>query len=278
MIAAPDTPVRAVGRWVLLGVATLIALVPIVWTLSTSLKTQVEAQSYPPRLVPASPTLDNYRELFSSSEFVSALTTSGVVTLFATLLTLAVALPCAYALVRLNPHGRRLLVLLIVLAQVVPGIVFVIPLYSLALDLGVYDTRLLLIIICGGFLTPFATLVLAAFVRTVPLEVEEAALVDGASRLGVLVRIVMPLIRPGIASAAIFTALYSWNEFLIPVILGGESARPLTVYVSSFVTQKTIAWGPLTAAVSVVLLPVLVVVLAFQRQLVSGLTAGSTKG
>jgi multiple sugar transport system permease protein len=180
--------------------------------------------------------------------------------------------------VRLRPHGRRALVLMIVLAQVVPGIVFVIPLYSLALDLGIYDTRLVLVLVYGGFLTPFATLVLAAFVRTIPVEVEEAALVDGASRLAVLVRIVLPLIRPGIASAAIFTALYSWNEFLIPVILGGESARPLTVYISSFVTQKTIAWGPLTAAVTVVLLPVLLVVLAFQRQLVSGLTAGAAKG
>lgn len=278
MIPAPDTPSRTLGRWLLLGAATLLALVPIVWTLSTSLKTQVEAQSYPPRLVPSAPTLDNYRELFSSSEFVTALTTSLVVTVLATLLTLAVALPCAYALVRLDPHGRRLLVLLIVLAQVVPGIVFVIPLYSLALDLGVYDTELLLVIVFGGFLTPFATLVLAAFIRSVPVEVEEAALVDGATRLGVLTRIVTPLIRPGLASAAIFTALYSWNEFLIPVILGGESARPLTVYVSSFVTQKTIAWGPLTAAVTVVLLPVLAVVIAFQKQLVSGLTAGSTKG
>jgi ABC-type glycerol-3-phosphate transport system permease component len=243
-----------------------------------SFKTTAELRQLPLTWWPENPTLDNYRELFSSSEFVSALATTGVVTVCATLLTLAVALPCAYALVRLRPHGRRLLVLMIVLAQVVPGIVFVIPLYSLALDLGIYDTRLVLVLVYGGFLTLFATLVLAAFVRTVPVEVEEAALVDGASRLGVLARIVLPLIRPGIASAAIFTALYSWNEFLIPVILGGESARPLTVYVSSFVTQKTIAWGPLTAAVTVVLLPVLLVVLAFQRQLVSGLTAGAAKG
>jgi multiple sugar transport system permease protein len=154
----------------------------------------------------------------------------------------------------------------------------VIPLYSLAVDAGLYDTRLVLIIVTGGFLTPLATLILASFIRTVPVEVEEAALVDGASRFAVLRRIVLPLVRPGMASAAIFTGLYAWNEFLIPVILGGESARPLTVYLSSFVTQKTIEWGPLTAAVSLVLLPVLVVVIAFQRQLMSGLMAGSLKG
>jgi multiple sugar transport system permease protein len=269
---------RAAARYAILAVATAISVVPILWTLTTSLKTQVEAQSYPPRVVPAAPTLDNYRQLFSSSEFVSSLTTSAVLTVGATLLALAVAFPCAYALVRLRPHGRRLLVLLIVLGQTVPGIVFVIPLYSLAVDLGLYDTRLVLIVVTGGFLTPLATLILASFIRTVPVEVEDAALVDGASRFGVLWRIVLPLVRPGLASAAIFTGLYAWNEFLIPVILGGESARPLTVYVSSFVTQKTVEWGPLTAAVSLVLLPVLAVVIAFQRQLMSGLTAGSLKG
>jgi ABC-type glycerol-3-phosphate transport system permease component len=269
---------RAAVRYAILAVATVIAVVPILWTLTTSLKTQVDAQSYPPRIVPSAPTLDNYRQLFSSSEFVSSLSTSIVLAVGATVLALAVAFPCAYALVRLQPHGRRLLVLLIVLGQTVPGIVFVIPLYSLAVDVGIYDTRLVLIIVTGGFLTPLATLILASFIRTVPVEIEEAALVDGASRFGVLWRIVLPLVRPGLASAAIFTGLYAWNEFLIPVILGGESARPLTVYLSSFVTQKTIEWGPLTAAVSLVLLPVLAVVIAFQRQLMSGLTAGSLKG
>lgn len=269
---------RAAARYGILSLATAVALVPIIWTLSTSLKTQVDAQAYPPRIVPRSPTLDNYAQLFRSSDFLSSLVTSVVVAVGAALLALVVAFPCAYALVRLRPHGRRLLVLAIVLAQTVPGIVFVIPLYSLAVDVGLYDTRVLLILVTGGFLTPLATVILASFMRTLPVEVEEAALVDGATRFGLLWRIVLPLVRPGLASAAIFSVLYAWNEFLIPVILGGESARPLTVYVSSFVTQKTIEWGPLTAAVSLVLLPVLVVVVAFQRQLMSGLTAGSLKG
>lgn len=272
------TRAGAAGRYAILAVACVVVLVPMLWTLSTSFKTQVDAQSYPPQVVPRTPTLDNYRQLFSSSEFVSSLATSFVVSLGAALLALAVAFPCAYALVRLRPQGRRLLLLLIVLGQTVPGIVFVIPLYSLAIDAGLYDTRIVLILVTGGFLTPLATLILASFIRTVPIEIEEAAVVDGASRFGVLWRIVLPLVRPGLASAAIFAAVYAWNEFLIPVILGGESTRPLTVYLSSFVTQKTIEWGPLTAAVCLVLLPVLVVVLAFQRQLMSGLTAGSLKG
>jgi ABC-type glycerol-3-phosphate transport system permease component len=141
-----------------------------------------------------------------------------------------------------------------------------------------YDTHILLVFVYAGFLTPYTTLIIASFIRAIPIELEEAAVVDGASRWQVLIRIVLPLARTGIACAAIFAALDAWNEFLMPVILGGETARPLTVFVASFVTQKQIAWGPLTAAVTTVLVPVVVVVVVLQRQLVTGLTAGSLKG
>lgn len=269
---------RSIGAYVVLTVAGLVALLPVLWTLSTSFKTQVEAQGYPPSLVPREATFENYAGLFASSDFVNALVTTGVVAVFATVLVLCVSYPCAYALVRMRPHGRGLLILLVTFAQTVPGIVFVIPLYSLSLRVGLYDTRLLLVLVYAGFLTPFATLILSSFIRGLPVEIEEAALVDGSGRLGVVLRIVLPMTRPGLASAAVFTGLYAWNEFLIPVILGGELARPLTVYVASFVTQKTIEWGPLTAAVTVVLLPVVIVVVALQRHLVAGLTTGSMKG
>ena len=267
-----------VVRSVLLAVAALSGILPLLWTLSTSFKTQVEAQSYPPQLVPTHPTLDNWASLFSTPDFVRAVQTSLVVTAGATVLTLVVALFSAYALIRLPMYGRRLLVLLIVLSQSIPGIVFIIPLYSLVVRIGMYDTPMMLMFIYAGFLTPFITLILASFVRSVPIEVEEAAVVDGARRWQVVALVVLPMIRPGIATAAIFTGLYAWNEFLIPVILGSESTRPLTVYVASFVTQKTVEWGPLTAAVCAVLLPVVIVVVALQRHLVTGLTAGSIKG
>ena len=272
------TRVLNVFRYAFLTIAVLTGVLPLLWTLSTSFKSQLEAQSYPPQLIPTNPTLDNWTYLFSTADFISAVQSSLVVTVGATLLTLIVAVPCAYALIRLPMRGRRLLVLLIVFAQSIPGIVFLIPLYSMVVSLKLYDTPQVLIFVYAGFLTPFITLILASFVRSVPVEVEEAAFVDGARRWQVVSLVVLPMIRPGIATATIFTALYAWNEFLIPVILGGESARPLTVYVSSFVTQKTVEWGPLTAAVCAVLIPVVIVVVTLQRHLVSGLTAGSIKG
>jgi ABC-type glycerol-3-phosphate transport system permease component len=273
------SPLRMTARYVLLSVAALVAILPLLWTLSTSFKTEVETQSYPPTTIPEHPTLANYSGLFATgSGFASSALTSILVAVVATVLVLCVAFPCAYALVRMRPHGRRALILVIMLAQTVPAIVFVIPLYSLSLRVGLYDTTVLLVLVYAGFLTPFATILLASFVRRLPVEVEEAALVDGANRAKLLLRVVLPMMRGGLATAGIFAGLYAWNEFLIPVILAGDYTRPLTIYIASFVTQKTIEWGPLTAAVSLVLLPVVVVVLLLQRHLVTGLTAGSIKG
>lgn len=261
---------------VLLG-AVVIALAPVVWIVSTSFKTQVEASSYPPRLVPDHPMLGNYAQVLTSPAFRSALGTSVLIAACATLLTLLVAYPCAYALVRSRPYGWRALIVFIALAQTVPGVVFVIPLYSEAIDLGLYDTRRVMIVVYAAFLTPFATLTLSVFLRGMPIEVEEAGLIDGCGRIRLLLRVVIPMTRAPLAATATFTCLYAWNEFLIPVVLGGQQTVPLTVYVSGFVTQKTVQWGPLTAAVCVVLLPVIVVVLVAQRQLVTGLTAGAVK-
>jgi ABC-type glycerol-3-phosphate transport system permease component len=264
-------------RVCVLGCAVVAALGPVAWIVSTSFKTQVEAAGYPPRIVPAHPTLANYAQVLSSPAFRSALGTSVLIAVGATVLTLLVAYPCAYALVRSRPYGRRALVVLIALAQTVPGIVFVIPLYSEVVQLGLYDTRRVMIVVYAAFLTPFATLTLSVFLRSVPVEVEEAGLIDGCGRIRLLVRVVIPMTRAPLAATATFTCLYAWNEFLVPVVLGGRETVPLTVYVSGFVTQKTVQWGPLTAAVALVLLPVVAVVLVAQRQLVTGLTAGAVK-
>lgn len=272
-----NSAVGQAARATVVVLAAAIALAPVLWTVLTSLKTTREAQGYPPTLLPTEPVWQNYTDLVSSRAFLSSVTTSVLVTVLSTLLTIAVAFPCAYALVRLRPRGRPGFVLLVVLAQAVPGIVFLIPLYSLVSRVGLYDTTVVLVVAYAAFLTPFATLVLASFIRSVPVEIEEAAMVDGASRLSLLVRIVLPVSRAGLSSAMVFTGLFAWNEFLIPIVLSGRNTRPLTVHVSTFVAQQTIEWGPLCAAVSIVLVPAVLVVTFLQRHLVTGLTAGSVK-
>jgi len=250
---------------------------PVLWTISTSFKSQRETQTFPPTIWPDQVISSNYTRLFESTDFRSSLVTSVVVTVGVTLLVLVIAYPCAYGLVRMKAWGSRLMLLLVALAQTVPAIVVLIPLYSISVKLHLYDTKTVLIVVYTAFLIPFSTLILMAFLRSVPAEIEEAALVDGCGHLRVLTRIVLPITRPAIATAAVFTALYSWNEFLIAAVLGGDKARPLTVMISQFVTQKTIEWGPMTAAVCLVLLPVMVAVVLLQRHLVSGLAAGALK-
>ena len=276
MIRRPSLPRRAVW-WLVMCGAAVMSIWPVLWTISTSFKSQRETQHFPPTIWPEQARLSNYTRLFESTDFRSALVTSVVVTVAVTLLVLVIAYPCAYGLVRMKAWGSRLVLLFVALAQTVPAIVVLIPLYSISVKLHLYDTRTVLIVVYTAFLIPFSTLILMAFLRSVPTEIEEAALVDGCGHFGVMTRIVLPITRPAIATAAVFTALYAWNEFLIAAVLGGDQARPLTVMISQFVTQKTIEWGPMTAAVCLVLLPVVVAVVLLQRHLVSGLAAGALK-
>jgi len=264
--------------YAILAIALVLAVFPLLWTISTSFKTEIQANAYPPVLVGFHPTLANYRYLFaSSSNFYQAAETSIAVTACTTVLAVMIAAPNAYALVRMRVPARRVLVLLLVLVETMPGIVLVTPLFFIVAALHLYDTWLALILVYTSQSIPFATWVLVAFIRGVPIEVEEAAFVDGATRLQTFAHIVLPLVAPGLATVAIFTAIGSWNQFLVPVILGENGAETLTVFVTQFVTEKTIAWGSLSAAVVLVMAPIVVFVIAAQRYLVKGLTMGSVK-
>lgn len=271
---------RGVGTWpwymLMIGGATFAAF-PLLWVVESSFKNQIQVQSYPPQLLHFTPTLENYRAIFGTSDFIHAAFVSTVVTLASTVLSIAVAIPCAYAIVRLRVPGRVLLILLLTLIQVLPEVVLVVPLYTIVTAVNLYDTLIALIIIYAALTVPFATWVLVAFFKAVPREFEEAALVDGASRIRALLQIVLPLSRPALATTALFSAIGAWNEFLMPAVLGQSSARPLSVFVAQYVTQQKILWGPLTASMVVVFLPIAFIVVVLQRHLVSGLAMGNLK-
>jgi multiple sugar transport system permease protein len=269
---------RKIPSYVALNVAFVISIGPLLFTLWTSFKNQADAQAYPPTFT-ARPILDNYADILGSSEFVRAAISSVIITVVSVLLAITVAFTCAYALVRLKVPGRRLLVLFIVLVQTMPGMVLVVPIFFIATETGMFDTRYLMVLIYAALLMPFSTLIMTAFLKRAPIELEQAAFVDGASRLQVMRHVVLPITRPGIGAAAIFAGIAGWNEYLMPLFLTRSEARPLTVWLSSnFVTQKTIEWGPLSASTILVILPIVVTVVLLQRHLVAGLTAGSTKG
>jgi ABC-type glycerol-3-phosphate transport system permease component len=265
------------GYFLLISISIII-IFPVYYTLSTSLKTNADAQLFPPKLFDFEVTTENIRYLFDNEEFYAAVRISFLVAIFTTLLVVLAATPLAYSLSRMNYPGKKLIVLLVTLVQVTPAIVLLVPLFALVSKFGLYDKVITQVLILSALILPFATWILVAFVKSIPYELEEAAFVDGASRLQVIWHIIRPLLTPGIVTVAIFTLIGAWNEFLFPVIMSESNAKPVTVFITRFITEKNIDYGLLAAACSFLFVPVLLFTIFAKRFIVGGLLAGSVKG
>lgn len=278
--AVAQRPVRwgTLLSYAFLIAASLVALFPLFWTISTSIKTRVDSYAIPPKFVRFAPTAKNYRQLFRNADFTKALTNSVSITVTSTLLCVFVGSLAAYALAR-TPRfpGRRPLEASLLLARAIPGIVLMVPLYDVVTRLHLYDNRLALVIIYAAANLPFGVWLMTSFIEQIPIELEECARTDGAGRGTIVLRIVVPLALPGLAATMIFVALLAWNEFLIPVILAGPRSKTLPVYISSFVSNRTLDWGPMAAASCLAIIPIALVTVAVQRQLIGGLTTGAVK-
>jgi ABC-type glycerol-3-phosphate transport system permease component len=268
------------GTWATqaaLVIACLVAVFPLAWVLLTSLKNTRDATATASEALSFTPTFENYVDVVSSPGFLHAALISALVTITATLGVMVVATLGGYAFARLRFPGRRTLASVMVIVQVIPSVVLVIPLYRMVSEVGLYDNWVAISFIMTGLSIPFATWLMLAFFRGSPIEIEEAAFIDGASRVQLFRYVLVPMVAPGIATAAIFTAIAVWNAFLIPVVLGQTEAVTLTVHVAQFITFQGIKWGPLCAAAVLILAPIVLFALAMQRPLVKGLTAGSIK-
>ena len=267
-----------VSGYFLLIAISIVIIFPVFYTLSTALKTNAEAQTFPPRLLNFKPTSENIKYLAGNEEFYAAIKIRFLVAIFTTLLVVIAATPLAYSLSRMNYPGKKLIVLLVTLVQVTPAIVLLVPLFALVSKFGLYDKVITQVLILSALILPFATWILVAFVKSIPFELEEAAFVDGASRLQVIWHIIRPLLTPGIMTVAIFTLIGAWNEFLVPVIMSESKAKPVTVFITRFITEKNIDYGLLAAACSFLFVPVLLFTIFAKRFIVGGLLAGSVKG
>jgi multiple sugar transport system permease protein len=270
--------VRHASVQTILILACAIAIFPILWIALASIKTEVDASAPASQAFNFTPTLENYRLLFESPVFITDSITTIVTTLGTTVMCVVVGTLAGYAFARLWVMGRRLIVTMLVLVQVVPPIVLLIPLYKVASDLGLYDTWIAIIIVQTGLFTPFVTWLMLAFVRSVPIEVEEAARVDGATRIQLFRYVVIPMLTPGMVAAAIFTAISAWNSYLVPAVLGQSAAQTLTAFTSTFITTDRLVWAQMCAAAVVIVGPILALTLVLQRPLVRGITAGTLKG
>lgn len=260
----------------------LFALVPFVFMIVTSIKPPGLAISVPP-VWRFTPTFDNYRAVLtaggtaSSQSFVPLLEHSAIVAVLSTLLAVAVGLPAAYALTLQSFRPRRAVGMWVLSTIMFPPIVAVVPIFVLAGNLHLIDTYPALVIPYAAFNLPMVVWILRGTIQQVPPEIEQAALVDGATRLTALRRVILPLVVPGIATAAIFSLILAWNEFLFALTLTRSSVKTAPVGVNEFTGLYGTQWELLTAASTVIVAPILVLTLILRRRFISGLTFGAVK-
>jgi multiple sugar transport system permease protein len=252
-------------RFIATIIITLIFLLawafPIVWSVLNSLKTDQDVLAYPPKLI-FQPTLEAYRDvLFGSGSILPNLISSFVISIGTTIITMLMAVPAAYALARLRFRGKKF-----------------VGFYVLATQIGWIDTYQGIILIYLSFSLPFAIWLLVSYFEDIPFEMEEAAYLDGANRMRTLWRIIIPQVRGGIAVTIVFVFLNTWNEFLFAVVLSGNTVRPVTVAMFNFVSVEQTLWAKLAAVSVLAMLPVVILGVIAQKNIVKGLTVGAVKG
>jgi multiple sugar transport system permease protein len=265
----------------LVAFAVLSALLPVYWMVTISLKSEVDQFSVPPKWLVFNPTLAHYRDAFVERSFGQYLTTSAIVAVLSTVCAIVLGTLGAYALARFRlPHKLNTrLALWILSTRMFPPIVTAIPLFLMMRDVRLLDTISSLVIVYTAFNLPFVVWMMRGFFNEIPRDLEEAARVDGDSRLGALRRVLLPLVAPGLAATAVFCLIISWNEFLFALTLAQtDAAMTLPVGIAGRVTQYEIKWGVMSAAGVVAMIPILVFALAVQRYLVRGLSLGAVKG
>ena len=259
-----------------LAVVALVspAVLVFLWMLSLSLKNEIDNTAFPPVFIPAPPVLDNYIQVFKANKFGLYLWNSIMVTGGATVIGLLVGVPAGYGIARAKAQKFAVLVLL---ARMTPALSYLIPLFMLFQMLGLIGTLAALIITHLVITIPIIVWVMMGYFENLPAELDDAALVDGATLWQAFRYIALPLARPGIYVGAILSFIFSWNNFIFAVILAGKETRTLPVAIYNVLTFEQISWGPLAAAALLVTAPVLLVTLVAQKQIVAGLTAGGLK-
>ena len=269
---------RQMMLWVAAGFLVSVWVFPVLWALLTSLKTERDVLAYPPVLF-FTPTLSNYREvLFGPTSILPNLWSSLVVTCSATVLTMAFAIPAAYALARLRYPFKRASGFYVLVTQMLPPVGLVIPYYLALQRLGALDTYSGMVTIYLTFSLPFAIWLMVSYFEDIPYEMEEAALLDRAGRWGALWHVILPQVRGGIAVTTVFVFLNAWNEFMFAVVLGGNKVRPVTVAMFNFISVEQTQWAKVAAGAMVAMAPVILLGLLAQKHIVKGLTVGAVKG
>jgi multiple sugar transport system permease protein len=259
------------------GVLVLVApaITVFLWMLSLSLKTELDNTDYPPVFIPNPPVWDNFRAVFERNDFLTYALNSVIVSFTATGLAILLGVPAGYGIAKMRATKAAVVILI---ARITPGLSYLIPLFLLFQWIGLTGTLAPIIVTHLVITVPIVVWIMMGFFEGLPAELEEAALVDGATIWQAFRHVAMPLAKPGITVATILAFIFSWNNFIFAMVLAGRETRTLPVAVNNMLTFEQISWGPLSAAALLVTAPVLVLTLLAQKQIVAGLTAGGVKG
>jgi len=273
-----NSPWRLVAHYLCLCFLAVVCLLPIWVMISTSFKNEIVIFDGKPIWFFFVPTIENYEYIVGRGKFDRYLVNSVIVAVVSTFLTLLLGGLCAYALARAEFKGRRLVANATLLVRMVPPAVLAVPAFAMVIFLNVKNDLLVLIFFYTALNLPFAIWLLFGFYKQIPVELEEAAIVDGASPLQVFFKVLMPLMKSGYAVAGIFTFRIAWNEFILALLLTGRNTRTLPVAASGFLTDTGVEWGRIMAMGSLIVIPPLLFTFFAARQIIAGMTAGAVKG
>jgi N,N'-diacetylchitobiose transport system permease protein len=265
--------------WNLLGLLVfLVAGFPLYWMLNTAFKPAKDAIDPDPSLLPTGLTLDNFSRALHIADFWGPVGRSLVVSLAVVLIGVVVGTLAALAISRFAFRGRKIVIVGILAVQMVPLVAMIIPVFLLLNDLGQYDKLSGLIITYLTFILPFTVWTLRGFIVNIPKELEEAAMVDGCSRTGAFVRVVFPLLAPGMVATSVYGFIQAWNEYLYALMLLSQKNQTATVWLGNFTTKHGTEYAPMMAGATMMAVPIVVLFLIVQRKMAAGLTAGAVKG
>ncbi|MEU5255874.1 carbohydrate ABC transporter permease [Streptomyces longwoodensis] len=281
-MSSARTPAARKGTkagWNLLGLLVFAtAGFPVYWMLNTAFKPAKDAIDPDPSLLPTGLTFDNFRRALDIADFWGPVGRSLVVSLSVVLIGIVVGMLAALAISRFAFRGRKVVIVGILAVQMIPLVAMIIPVFLLLNDLKQYDKLTGLVITYLTFILPFTVWTLRGFIVNIPKELEEAAMVDGCSRTGAFMRVVFPLLAPGMVATSVYAFIQAWNEYLYALMLLSQQHQTATVWLSNFSTKHGTEYAPMMAGATMMAVPIVVLFLLVQRKMAAGLTAGAVKG
>ncbi|RWZ51063.1 carbohydrate ABC transporter permease [Labedella phragmitis] len=266
-------------RIVALGIWLIITLFPLYWIVVTAVKPRRDIYAFPVEYWPQTFSLENFVNLFAVSNFGTYLTNSIIVSVVAATLVTLISLLSGYVIARFEFHAKSAVLMAFLVTQMIPGFIALGPLYQLMVDLGLVNDRTGLVLVYIAMCIPFSTIMLRGFFENVPDALEEAAMIDGCSRLGALFRVLVPIMTPGIVAAFIFNFVSCWNElFLSVTLMTSDANKTVPTALNGFITSYNIDWGSMSAAAVLTIIPTMVLFAFASKYIVQGLTSGAVKG